>query len=125
MKNKILLLIAVLSVQIHNCQTQQELFEAARQFPKMPRDATELFPFVQQLPLTFGSGTPFNDLEYTIMDFDYIDGENGGGDVFMPVDPSENFPGSNTIKYVRAVLNLDLNESYNVADFNRILLQGS
>ncbi|WP_019037950.1 SBBP repeat-containing protein [Psychroflexus tropicus] len=102
-------------------QTTQDLINAAQQFPAMPRETADMIPFVNGLP-TFGSGTPFNDLEYTIMDFDYIDGENGGGDVFMPVDPSRPSPGSNRVKYIRSVLNTDLNENYSTADRDRIIL---
>ncbi len=102
-------------------QTQQELFSAAQQFPEMPRETIDMIPFAGG-NLAFGSGTPFNDIEYTIMNFDYIDGENGGSDIFMPVRTSEDFPGSNTVKYMRGVLNTDLNESYDTADRDRFIL---
>ncbi|MBN1448944.1 MAG: T9SS type A sorting domain-containing protein [Bacteroidetes bacterium] len=77
--------------------------------------------FVDGLP-TFASGTPFNDLEYTLYDTDYMDGENGGSDVFLPVDPSDPYPGSDRVKYIRCVLNTDLNEVYGSAHADRIIL---
>ena len=60
-------------------QTDAELKALATQFPAMPRGTAGLIPFVGGLP-TFSSGTPFNDLLYTLIDPDYIDGENGGYD---------------------------------------------
>lgn len=119
---KILFIIAlVISFSKAFTQTQQQLLTAAQQFPPMPRETVDLIPYVSGLP-AFGSGTPFNDLEYTIMNFDYIDGENGGGDTFMPVNPSDAFPGSNTVKYIRTVLNTDLNDAYSTDNQDRIIL---
>lgn len=102
-------------------QTQQQLITAAQQFPPMPRGTADMIPFVQGLP-TFTSGAPFNDLDFTLLDTDYMDGENSGGDVFMPVDPSDAFPGADNVKYIRCVLNTDLNLGYGSADADRIIL---
>jgi pimeloyl-ACP methyl ester carboxylesterase len=102
-------------------QTEAELKLLAAQFPPMPRNSTGLIPFVGGLP-TFSSGTPFNDVLYTLIDTDYIDGENGGFDTFMPVDPADTFPGANKVKLVRCALNTDLDSVYGVAPGDRIIL---
>lgn len=102
-------------------QLRQELLDSAATFPPMPRGSADLIPFTQGLP-TFGSGAPFNDLDFTILDTDYMDGENSGGDVFMPVDPSDTYPGSNKVKYIRTVLSIDLDFSYQSAKADRIIL---
>lgn len=102
-------------------QTIQQLKDSAATFPPMPRGTAELLPFTQGLP-TFASGAPFNDLDFTILDTDYMDGENSGGDVFMPVDPSDAFPGSNKVKYIRCVLNTDLDLAYQSGKTDRIIL---
>lgn len=102
-------------------QSSFSLLDSARQFPPMPRGTIDLIPFVQGLP-TFASGAPFNDLEFTLLDTDYIDGENSGGDVFMPVDPSDSLPGADQVKYIRCILNTDLNQVYGSADEDRIIL---
>jgi hypothetical protein len=102
-------------------QSLQQLRDSAAKFPPMPRGAAGLIPFVQGVP-TFASGAPFNDIDFTLLDTDYMDGENSGGDVFMPVDPSDTFPGSNKVKYVRCVLNTDLDQAYQSAKADRIIL---
>ncbi len=102
-------------------QTNQQLLDAAIQFPAMPKSTTDLSRLLGKFS-TFASGTPFNDLEFTIYDTDYMDGENSGGDTFMPVDPSDNFPGANKIKLIRCVLNTDLNENYGSGNVDRIIL---
>lgn len=104
-----------------SAQTIQQLKDSAATFPPMPRETADLVPYVQGLP-TFASGAPFNDLAFTIFDTDYMDGENSGGDVFMPVDPSDQFPGTNKVKYIRCILNTDLNQVYGSADADRIIL---
>jgi hypothetical protein len=101
--------------------TEAQLLAAAQAFPVMPRETTDLAPFVAGVP-TFTSGTPFNDLAYTLLDTDYADGENGGADVFMPVDPSKALPGTGTVKYIRTALNMDLAENYGAAYADRIIL---
>jgi hypothetical protein len=113
-----LLLIFFISVK---AQTNAQLLAAASAFPAMPRGTADLFPFVGSLP-TFASGTPYSDLEFTLYDTDYMDGENNGHDTFMPVDPSDSFPGSNKVKYIRCALNTDLNASYGGASGDRIIL---
>ena len=101
--------------------TRTELVAAARSFPAMPRGTAELAPYVDGLP-TFSSGAPFNDLEFTVFDTDYMDGENSGYDVFMPVDPSDPNPGSDFVKYIKTALNPDLDASYGAAQGDRIIL---
>jgi pimeloyl-ACP methyl ester carboxylesterase len=104
--------------------TSNTCLNAAKAFPPMPKGAGDLISFNpgQGLP-TFGSGTPFNDLEFTLYDSDYIDGENGGSDVFLPVDPSDDYPGSNKVKIIKTVLNSDLDFNYrNNAKRDRIIL---
>jgi hypothetical protein len=104
--------------------TDAELLTAAQAFPAMPRDTADLIPFVGGAGggPTFTAGTPFNDLGITLLDTDYVDGENGGGDTFMPVDPSDELPGTGEVKYIRTVLNVDLSENYGAAYGDRIIL---
>lgn len=102
-------------------QTIQQLKDSAATFSTMPRGTVDMIPFVQGFP-TFASGAPFNDLDFTLLDTDYMDGENSGGDVFMPVDPSDPMPGEDEVKYIRCVLNTDLNQAYGSADADRIIL---
>lgn len=104
-----------------SAQTIQQLKDSAATFPAMPRETADLVPYVQGLP-TFASGAPFNDLDFTLFDTDYMDGENSGADVFMPVDPSDQFPGADKVKYIRCILNTDLNQVYGSADADRIIL---
>ena len=104
-----------------SAQTIQQLKDSAATFPAMPRGTADLIPFVQGFP-TFASGAPFNDLDFTLLDTDYMDGENSGGDVFMPVDPSDQFPGADKVKYIRCILNTDLDQAYGSADADRIIL---
>jgi hypothetical protein len=101
--------------------TTQRLKDSTLKFPVMPRGSADLIGLVQGIP-TFASGAPFNDLDFTILDTDYMDGENSGGDVFMPVDPSDPLPGSNKIKYIKTVLNTDLDQSYQSGKADRIIL---
>jgi hypothetical protein len=104
-------------------QTDAELLEAAQAFPPMPREAADLLgPFVPPADFTFASGTPFNDLEYTLFDTSYIEGETGGFDTFMPADPEAPFPGTGTVKLVRGVNNLDLEAAYSGPPGDRVIL---
>jgi hypothetical protein len=116
------LLAALLLAPPAIAQTTQQLKAAAATFPPMPRGAADMLRFVTGGVPTFSSGTPFNDLDFTLLDTDYMDGENSGGDVFMPVDPSDVFPGANKVKYVRCILNTDLNAVYQSANADRIIL---
>ena len=102
-------------------QTNQQLKDSAATFPPMPRGTVDLLPYVQGFP-TFASGAPFNDLDFTLLDTDYMDGENSGFDVFMPVDPADSLPGTDQVKYIRCVLNTDLNSIYGSTDGDRIIL---
>jgi len=98
------------------------LLAAARAFPAMPRDTAQLAQARGGNSVTFASGTPFNDLEYTIFDTDYMEGETSGFDTFMPVDPSRAVPGENQIKLINAVNNVDLDTSYAGQKGDRIIL---
>ena len=98
-----------------------ELRALAATFPPMPRDTADLIPFVGGPP-TFGSGTPTGDTNYTLFDTDYMDGENGGYDVFLPVDPSDPHPGADTVKLIRCALNSDLDLAYGTTPGDRIIL---
>jgi hypothetical protein len=101
-----------------------DLLDAARQFPPMPREAADLLTGGFSAPgqFTFGSGTPYNDLEYTAFDTDYMEGETNGFDTFLPVDPSEALPGEGAVKLVRGVNNLDLEAAYSGPRGDRVIL---
>lgn len=120
MKN-ILLLLFVMAFVVTNAQTIEQLKDSAATFPPMPRETADLISFVQGMP-TFSSGAPFNDLEFTVFDTDYMDGENSGGDVFMPVDPADVSPGSNKVKLIRCILNTDLDFGYQSGRADRVIL---
>jgi hypothetical protein len=104
-----------------NAQLPGQLLDSAAAFPPMPRGTADLIFFTEGAP-TFASGAPFNDLDFTLLDTDYMDGENSGFDVFLPVDPSEEYPGSDKVKYIRCILNTDLNEAYGSAQGDRVIL---
>lgn len=116
-----LLLAAGLLPALASAFTEAELRSAATRFPAMPTDTFSMSQLLGR-PATFSSGGPFNDLEFTVFDTDYIDGENGGFDTFLPVDPGQPNPGANTIKYVRTALNTDLNDRYTIARADRVIL---
>ncbi|MGL5839921.1 MAG: hypothetical protein ACRCY3_15615 [Sphingorhabdus sp.] len=101
--------------------TATDLKNAAKAFPAMPINSAALGRLTGKTP-TFSSGLPFNDLEYTIFDTDYIDGETNGYDTFMPVDPSRTVPGADTIKLVTTNLNVDIDSSYSGQRGDRIIL---
>jgi hypothetical protein len=67
-------------------------------------------------------GLPFNDLEYTVFDTDYIDGETNGYDTFMPVDPSEPVPGADLIKITNTTGSSDLDSTYSGQGGDRLVL---
>jgi hypothetical protein len=105
----------------HAQPTDAELRALAATFPPMPRDTADLIPFTGRIP-TFASGTPIGDTNYTLFDTDYMDGENGGYDVFLPVDPSDMVPGADTVKLIRCALNTDLDLVYGVTPGDRVIL---
>jgi hypothetical protein len=117
----IIALQCVFLLSLSQAQTTQQLRDSAIQFLAMPRETGELFAFTGAAP-TFSSGTPFNDLEFTIFDTDYMEGETHGFDQFMPVDPADDFPGSDRVKLVRCVSNVDLDKNYNGAKGDRVIL---
>ncbi|MDX2062825.1 MAG: SBBP repeat-containing protein [Bacteroidia bacterium] len=89
----------------------------------MPREAIELLPFVPPgQRVTASSGAPFNDIEFTVFDTDYMEGETAGYDVFCPVDPSSQSPGSDRIKYIKCVSNLDADARYGLPQGDRVIL---
>jgi hypothetical protein len=100
------------------------LKQLAATFPAMPKDAAGLLPLRgnSTSAFTFSSGLPLNDLEYTLFDTDYIDGETNGYDTFMPVDPSLPEPGSNQIKLITATGNVNLDTTYGGQAGDRIIL---
>lgn len=120
MKKCISILVFCLFSGFLMAQTVQQLRDSAARFAPMPRETGQLFAFNGSA--TFSSGTPFNDLEFTIFDTDYMEGETHGFDVFMPVDPADAFPGANKVKLVRCVGNVDLDFSYGGAKGDRIIL---
>ncbi|MGL5839855.1 MAG: hypothetical protein ACRCY3_15285 [Sphingorhabdus sp.] len=99
------------------------LISAAIALPPMPKELTELLTQRGGSgSSTFASGTPYNDLEYTIFDTDYNEGETNGFDTFMPVDPSQPSPGANQIKIMNGVTNPDLDEAYAGQKGDRFIL---
>jgi hypothetical protein len=98
------------------------LQQRAAAFPAMPKDLTALAAVRGVASLTFGSGTPYNDVEYTLLDTDYMEGETHGYDTFMPVDPSAAAPGADTIKIVNGSSNVDFDVAYSGQRGDRIVL---
>jgi hypothetical protein len=98
------------------------LKQLATKFPKMPKELVELIELRGPSSGTFSSGLPLNDLEYTLFDTDYIDGETNGYDTFMPVDPSLPVPGADKIKIVNATGNVTLDTAYSGQGGDRIIL---
>ena len=98
------------------------LIRQATQYPAMPNERAGLIALRGTAAGTFASGTPYNDLEYTVFDTDYVEGETSGFDTFMPVDPSRAAPGADLIKLVNATSNVDLDGSYANQKGDRIIL---
>ena len=94
----------------------------AASFPAMPVETPDIGQLTGQSDLTFGSGVPTNDLAYTMIDTDFIDGETTGYDTFLPVDPSAAAPGADRIKIVRGTGNVDLDLVYSAQEGDRIIL---
>ena len=95
----------------------------AKTFPAMPRETVDLIPYLSSpRDLTFGSGTPFNDLVYTAFETAYMDGETNGFDTFYPVDPARETPGADRVRYVRTTGNIDLDVGYSGSPGDRIVL---
>lgn len=104
-------------------QTAAQLLDSISQLPPMPREVVDLLPFVQVgRRVTSSSGAPFNDVEFTIFDTDYMEGETAGYDVFCPVDPSDPYPGSGTVKYIKCVSNVDADSLYGLPQGDRVIL---
>lgn len=87
----------------------------------MPADVASLSVLIGRAPI-FASGLPYNDLEYTVFDTDYMDGETNGYDTFLPVDPSTTTPGANRIKLISATGNVTLDTTYGGQPGDRIIL---
>ncbi len=98
------------------------LKQLAAKFPRMPKELVELIALRGPSSATFSSGLPLNDLEYTLFDTDYIDGETNGYDTFMPVDPSQPVPGADQIKIVNTTGNVNLDTTYGGQRGDRIIL---
>ena len=112
---------ATLTVSSSPSSGEAALKQIAGAFPTMPTDTVSLAALIGRVP-TFASGLPLNDLEYTIFDTDYMDGETNGYDVFLPVDPSQPTPGANRIKLVVATGNVQLDTTYGGQRGDRIIL---
>ena len=99
------------------------LLEAARALPPMPADNFE-FRLLLGNPeeFTIAAGGPFNDLAWTLYDTDYVDGETAGFDVFCPVDPGDERPGTGELKYVLTTTNTLTDEFYGSQNGDRIIL---
>jgi Secretion system C-terminal sorting domain len=122
---KTLQLFAILFAfgQITFAQTSTQLLNVAKTFPAMPRETGDLLSFYNASHvLTFGSGTPCNDVEWTLFDTDYMDGENAAFDVFQPADPGDTYPGSNTVKLIRCTISINNNDSFGAQKGDRIIL---
>jgi hypothetical protein len=102
--------------------SEAELKRLAATFPAMPKELVELVALRGPSSGTFSSGLPYNDLEYTLFDTDYIDGETNGYDTFMPVDPSLAVPGADQIKIIATTGNVNLDSSYGGQAGDRIIL---
>ncbi len=102
--------------------TTAALIQRAASFPVMPKDLAALITQRGPTVGTFSSGLPYNDLEYTLFDTDYIDGETNGYDTFMPVDPSRPVPGTDLIKIINTTGNIDLDSTYSGQGGDRIIL---
>jgi hypothetical protein len=102
--------------------SETTLKQLAATFPAMPKDLVALVSLRGPASGTFSSGLPYNDLEYTLFDTDYIDGETNGYDTFMPVDPSLAVPGADQIKIIAATGNVNLDSSYSGQSGDRIIL---
>ena len=103
--------------------TCPQLAAYAKTFPEMPRETVDLIPYLASpRDLTFGSGTPFNDLVYTAFETAYMDGETNGFDTFYPVDPARESPGADRVRYVRTTGNVDLDVGYSGSNGDRIVL---
>jgi hypothetical protein len=116
-----LLIGALALTQCMYSQPLQQLLDSASTLPPMPRETADLLPFVGALP-TFSSGTPYNDIEFSVFDTDYMEGETSGYDQFMPVDPSDPLPGTGKVKLVNAQSNVDADVNYNAGRGDRIVL---
>jgi hypothetical protein len=101
---------------------ESRLKQAAAKFPAMPKEVSALVALRGPGSGTFSSGLPLNDLEYTLFDTDYTDGETNGFDTFMPVDPSTPAPGDGLIKIINTTGNVGLDSSYSGQRGDRIIL---
>ena len=119
----LLFLLALPATVPASAQSDADLLEAARSFPAMPREPADLFgAFVPPADYTFASGTPYNDLEYTVFSTSYVDGETDGYDVFLPVAPADALPGTGAVHLIRGTSNLDLATGYAGPTGARIIL---
>jgi hypothetical protein len=119
---QLFLLLTICQSQVLG-QTTQQLLDSAAIFPPMPTNVFEVALLNGNLQnLTFASGTPFNDLSYTLFDTDFMEGETAGYDVFCQVDPADAFPGSDRVKILECVSSLSTNSVYGAAQGDRIIL---
>ncbi|WP_430908125.1 gliding motility-associated C-terminal domain-containing protein [Maribacter sp. 2-571] len=104
-----------------NAQSNFQLLEAARAFPPMPLEANGIGELNGSEAIV-AAGAPYSDLEWTVFDTDYIDGETNGYDTFCPVDPSKEFPGADRVNLVECASKANTDVSYQGASGDRIIL---
>lgn len=98
-----------------------DLRRVAARFAVMPKDRAALVR-LRPSASTFASGTPFDDLEYTVFETDYMEGETGGFDTFMPVAPSQAAPGADQVRLVAATGHVDRDAAQEGERGDRIIL---
>ncbi len=117
-----LMISFLLVTTLANAQSQDELLTAAQAFPPMPATNGELRRLLGNPNITIAAGTPYNDLEYTLFDTDYIDGETSGYDTFCPADPSDPVPGADRINFVLCTTNTLTDSVYDRNGGDRVIL---
>ncbi len=125
MLQKILLLLLFVTTGYWSstAQTIAQLKAYAASFPPMPSSAFQLNAYIPApYSATISAGSPCSDLEWTVFDSDYIDGETDGYDIFCPVDPSRSFPGADNVKLIEGVSKLHSSELYDGAKGCRVIL---
>jgi hypothetical protein len=82
--------------------TPAQLMAAAKTIPALSNEPADIATLAGLSTSSFvvSSGLPINDLEYTLYNTDYIEGETTGYDTFMPVYPSDPSLGANSYKLI-------------------------
>ncbi len=102
-------------------QSREAMLEQARTYRAQPENSSQIRP-EDPNDRNFGSGTPFNDIIYTILDTSYMEGETTGYDYFCPADIGDEYPGEDRLMMIRCVNNLDLDSGYSSPQGDRIVL---